>query len=161
MDVLPLEDGLTSDTASAPPQAKRLGFFSQAFRFGLVGIGGAIVDYGSLTLILASGVWPELARVLSFIIGSTAVYLLNRRWTFTSRRNSREVVALTVVLAMTFALVGGVNALALRLLPDSPWQITLAWAISQAVATTFNFLAQRTFVFRHQPEQSPAQPAGE
>ena len=122
-------------------------FLSQAFRFGLVGIGGAIVDYSSLQLILALGVWPELARVFSFTIGSTFVYLLNRRWTFTSRRNARELVALAVVLALTFALVGGVNALGLRLLPESPWRITLAWAISQAVATTFNFLAQRTFVF--------------
>lgn len=124
-----------------------MGFFSQAFRFGLIGIGGAIVDYSSLQLIIALGVWPELARVFSFTIGSTAVYLLNRRWTFSSRRNAREVVALTVVLAATFALVGGVNALGLLLLPESSWRITLAWAISQAVATTFNFLAQRTFVF--------------
>lgn len=124
-----------------------MGFVSQAFRFGLVGIGGAIVDYSSLQLIITVGVWPELARVLSFTVGSSVVYLLNRRWTFTSRRNAREVVALAIVLAATFALVGGVNALGLRLLPDSRWQITLAWALSQAVATTFNFLAQRTFVF--------------
>ncbi|MDA3630868.1 GtrA family protein [Saccharopolyspora sp. WRP15-2] len=118
-----------------------------------MGIGGAVVDYGSLSLILALGTWPELARIFSFTIGSTAVYLVNRRWTFTSNRNSREVAALTTVLALTFALVGGVNALALRLLPESPWQITLAWAISQAVATTFNFLAQRTFVFRSRPAE--------
>ncbi|RKT84615.1 Putative flippase GtrA (transmembrane translocase of bactoprenol-linked glucose) [Saccharopolyspora antimicrobica] len=131
------------------------GFFTQAFRFGLVGIGGAAVDYGSLTLILALGTWPELARVLSFTIGSTAVYLVNRRWTFTSSRSTREVAALTAVLALTFALVAGVNALALRLLPEGPWQITLAWAISQAIATTFNFLAQRTIVFR-QRSTNPA-----
>lgn len=139
---------LTSNAASGSPQeANRTGFFSQAFRFGLVGVGGAIVDYSSLHLILVFGVWPDLARVLSFIIGSTAVYLVNRRWTFTSRRNLREVTALTVVLVITFVLVGVVNSLALRILPESSWQITLAWAISQAIATTFNFLGQRTFVF--------------
>lgn len=139
---------LTSKTALGLPQVtNRMGFVSQAFRFGLVGVGGAIVDYSSLHLIITVGVWPELARVLSFTLGSTVVYLLNRRWTFTSRRNGREVVALTLVLAATFAVVGGVNALALYLLPDSPWRITLAWALSQAIATTFNFLAQRTFVF--------------
>ncbi|MDA3644800.1 GtrA family protein [Saccharopolyspora indica] len=132
------------------------GFFTQAFRFGLVGIGGAAVDYGSLTVILALGTWPELARILSFTIGSTAVYLVNRRWTFTSSRSTREVVALTAVLATTFALVAGVNALALRLLPEGSWQITLAWAISQAIATTFNFLAQRTIVFRQRSASTPA-----
>ncbi|MFC7341159.1 GtrA family protein [Saccharopolyspora griseoalba] len=124
------------------------GFFTQALRFGLVGIGGAIVDYGSLRALLVLGTWPDLARVLSFVVGSTAVYLVNRRWTFTSRRNAPEVVRLAVVLVITFGLVAGVNSLCLRVLPDSAWRITLAWAISQAVATTFNFLAQRTFVFR-------------
>ncbi len=146
---------MASNTAAVPPQeTSRIGFFSQAFRFGLIGIGGAIVDYSSLQLIIALGVWPELARVFSFTIGSTAVYLLNCRWTFSSRRNAREVLALTVVLAVTFALVGVVNALGLRLLPESSWRITLAWAISQAVATTFNFLAQRTFVFPKRGERT-------
>lgn len=140
---------MTSKSArAAAERSDRLGFFSQAFRFGIVGIGGAVVDYSSLRLLLVFGVWPDLARVFSFIIGSAAVYLVNRRWTFTSRRNAREVVSLSVVLAITFGLVVGVNAVARRMLPESAWPITLAWAISQAVATTFNFLAQRSFVFR-------------
>lgn len=139
---------MVSNAADVPPETNRTGFFAQAFRFGIVGVGGAIVDFSSLQLILVLGVVPELARVLSFIVGSTAVYLVNRRWTFTSRRNSRELVTLAIVLAVTFALVGVVNALSLQLLPESAWRITLAWAISQAVATTFNFVAQRTFVFR-------------
>jgi putative flippase GtrA len=134
---------------AARQRVNQRGFFSQAFRFGLVGIGGAIVDYSSLRVLLLFGLWPDLARVFSFTIGSTAVYLVNRRWTFTSRRNAREVTRLAIVLAITFGLVAGVNSLGLRVLPDSSWRITLAWAISQAVATTFNFLAQRAFVFRH------------
>ncbi|MER7013114.1 GtrA family protein [Saccharopolyspora sp. NPDC000359] len=143
-----------SSNSTAEPRPHK-GFFTQAFRFALVGAGGAVVDYGSLTALLALETWPELARILSFTIGSTAVYLVNRRWTFTSTRSRREVATLAVVLALTFALVAGVNALALRLLPQGPWQITLAWAISQAVATTFNFLAQRTVVFR-QKTPNPA-----
>lgn len=140
---------MASNTANATSQGPhQVGLVAQAFRFGLVGIGGAIVDYSSLQLILTTGIWPELARILSFIVGSTAVYLVNRRWTFRSHRDSREVASLTIVLAITFGLVGGVNALALRVLPESAWTITLAWAISQAVATMFNFLGQRFFVFR-------------
>ncbi len=151
--------------ATRAPQGRtqQRGLLAQAFRFGLVGIGGAIVDYGSLQVILAAGVVPDLARVLSFSIGSTFVYLINRRWTFTAQRDVREVVSLALVLALTFGLVGGVNALALRGLPDSSWTITLAWAISQAVGTAFNFLAQRTFVFRrrstsHADAGEPAAP---
>ncbi|MHA6801944.1 GtrA family protein [Salinifilum ghardaiensis] len=139
------------------PRSRQPGFFAQAFRFGLVGAGGAIVDYGSLQVVLASGVPPDLARVLSFAVGSTFVYLINRRWTFPSQRDLREVVSLAIVLALTFGLVGGVNALALRGLPDSSWTITLAWAISQAVATTFNFLAQRSFVFHRRTARAGAE----
>lgn len=140
---------LSSNTASVPPSTNRIGFLAQAFRFGLVGICGAVVDYSSLMLQVWLGVWPELARAISFMIGSTFAYLVNRRWTFTSHRNFREVVTWAIVLGSTFLLVTGGNALLLRLLPDSPWRITLAWAISQGIATTFNFLAQRKFVFRH------------
>jgi putative flippase GtrA len=67
-------------------QANRAGFFSQAFRFGLVEICGAIVDYGSLRLILALEVWPELARVFSFIIGRQLRFSPVRE--FRSRRSA-------------------------------------------------------------------------
>ncbi|QUH06502.1 GtrA family protein [Saccharopolyspora erythraea] len=121
---------------------------TQAFRFGLVGVVGAVVDYGSLLVMVGLGLWDSPARALSFAAGSTTAYLLNRRWTFTSKRNAREAAAVAVVYAMTFALIVGAYAAADRLLPASPWHLTLAWAVSQGIGTTFNFLAQRTLVFR-------------
>jgi putative flippase GtrA len=105
------------------------------------------VDFGSLQLAVALGMAPEPARIVSFTVGSTVVYLVNRRWTFTSRRDRREIGALALVLAATFALVGATNMLALAVLPDAAWRISLAWVISQGVATLFNFTAQRVLVF--------------
>jgi putative flippase GtrA len=45
-------------------------------------------------------------------------------------------------------LILGVNALALLLLPDAWWKVTLAWAISQGLGTAWNFVMLRLVVFR-------------
>lgn len=120
----------------------------QLLRFGLVGGACAVVDYTALLLWLAAGLAEDPARALSFLCGSSVAYLLNRRFTFRSKRDTREVVALSVVLALTYLIMMLVYAVAWRMLPQDPMGLTLAWALSQGVATTFNFVGQRLFVFR-------------
>jgi putative flippase GtrA len=48
----------------------------------------------------------------------------------------------------TFFVILGVNALALAVLPDRWWTVTLAWAISQGFGTVCNFVMLRTVVFK-------------
>src|SRR5439155_22246609 len=79
---------------------------------------------------------------------SPTAYLLNRRWTFTSRGDTREVSLGAGVYVLTFIIGIGINGLAVRLLPDWPARLTLAWLISQGTATIFNFALQRALVFR-------------
>lgn len=133
----------TSDTGLDAPHTGQLWLQLSGLSGGI----GAIVDYGSLLLFVAVGVWPEWARGLSFACGSTTAYLLNRRWTFESRRNTREVLLVAAIYGSTFLIVLGVNAVALCLLPSPWWPITVAWVLSQGVGTTFNFGAQRWLVF--------------
>lgn len=128
--------------------AQPVGVIDQLWRFGLVGGVGAVVDFGSMQLMIRLGVQPDLARALSFILGSTTAYLLNRRWTFPSRRNAREAVTVAAVYGLTFVLILAINSATRHLIPDWAWPITLAWVVSQGIGTTFNFVAQRTFVFR-------------
>lgn len=137
-------DGARAGSASGPPR----GFFGQAFRFGLVGVVGAITDYGSMLGMLGLGLQVDLARAASFVLGSTAAYLLNRRWTFTSRRDTREVLSVAATYGLTFLLIVAVYALTRRVLPESMWRLTAAWVISQGIGTTFNFLTQRMIIFR-------------
>jgi putative flippase GtrA len=54
----------------------------------------------------------------------------------------------TLLYGTTFFVILGVNALALALLPDAWWTVTLAWAISQGFGTAVNFVMLRTVVFR-------------
>lgn len=138
----------TSKTAlSSTSHTKNV--FVQLIKFGLVGGLGAVVDYGSLIVFTSIGIQADLSRALSFILGSTTAYFLNRSWTFTGRKDAREALSVAIVYGMTFVIIVAVNAIFLRALPDSEWRLTLAWIVSQGIGTTFNFVVQRLWVFRN------------
>ena len=122
---------------------------SQLRRFVLVGVCAAVVDYGIYLALLALGANVHLAKSISFVAGTTTAYLLNRRWTFDSAGGPARFAGFAVLYGCTFLVNVGMNALALAVLPDAPWRITLAWVIAQGTATTINFLMLRTVVFRH------------
>jgi putative flippase GtrA len=88
------------------------------------------------------------ARALSFGCGTTTAYALNRRWAFKVAGGSRRAVGFSLLYGTTFFVILGVNALALALLPDRWWTVTLAWALSQGFGTVVNFVMLRTVVFR-------------
>jgi putative flippase GtrA len=135
-------------TTTTPRPATPPALVSQLTRFVLVGGLSAMVDYGIYQLLLHLGVWVHLAKGLSFIAGTTTAYLLNRRWTFQAPGSRRRFVAFLFLYGTTFFVNVGMNALALALLPDSPWRITIAFVIAQGTATTINFVVMRTLIFR-------------
>jgi putative flippase GtrA len=127
-----------------------MGLRGQLARFVAVGAVSALVDFGVYFLLLAAGLWVPAAKGISFILGTTTAYLLNRRFTFTASEGGRGRFAGFVVLyATTFALNVGMNALALALLPAGmPLRFAVAWVIAQGTATVVNFVMLRTVVFR-------------
>lgn len=126
----------------------RNGLWGQAARFVVVGALSAVVDLAVYTLALHLGLWVHAARALSFVCGTTTAYALNRRWAFGVESSSRRAVGFTLLYSTTFFVILGVNALALALLPDRWWTVTLAWALSQGFGTMVNFVMLRTVVFR-------------
>ncbi|MGH3795861.1 MAG: GtrA family protein [Pseudonocardiaceae bacterium] len=122
--------------------------FGQATRFVVVGLLAAAVDLSIYQLGLHVGLWVHLARAISFICGTTTAYALNRRWAFQAPGGARQSTHFALLYGTTFFLILGINALALRMLPEAIWTTTLAWAISQGVGTAWNFLMLRTVVFR-------------
>ena len=135
-------------TATRPAPAQ-LGLVAQLSRFVVIGVLSAAVDFGSYQGLLALGTWADAARAVSFILGTTTAYLLNRRFTFQVEGGARARLAGFVLLyATTFALTVGVNALMLAVLPAIPLRVSVAWVISQGTATVVNFVMLRTVVFR-------------
>lgn len=137
---------MVGDDAMAPP---RPGLLGQLVRFALVGGFSAIVDLSVYSLGLHLGLSTYVARALSFVAGTSTAYALNRRWAFQVEGGARRAGNFALLYGTTFFLILGVNALALLVLPDSSWRITLAWAISQGVGTVWNFVMLRLVVFRH------------
>jgi putative flippase GtrA len=121
----------------------------QLVRFAVVGVLSAAVDLSVYTLALHLGLWVHAARALSFVCGTTTAYALNRRWAFRVEGGRSRALGFTLLYGTTFFVILGVNALALAVLPDRWWTVTLAWAISQGFGTACNFVMLRTVVFRN------------
>ncbi|HYJ66079.1 MAG TPA: GtrA family protein [Nocardioidaceae bacterium] len=119
----------------------------QARRFVLVGGLAAVLDYGSYRLLLLLDVPIDPAKAIGFILGTTLSYLLNRSWTFEAAGRAHVVGRFLALYGTTLVVNVAVNAVAVRLLDGVIGQITIAWLVAQAVASTLNFFGMRHVVF--------------
>ena len=136
----------------SPDEPVRLPLGTQLLRFVVSGGLSAVVDYGLLLGLMALGLGPNLAKALSFVAGTTTAYLLNRRWTFRAAPSKRRFAAVVVLYGLTFAVQVGLFALIY------PWVLgvtgsvlaaqSVGFVVAQGVATTVNFVVQRTLIFR-------------
>ncbi|PPK65939.1 GtrA family protein [Actinokineospora auranticolor] len=128
----------------------RAGLLSQLLRFVLVGGFCAVVDYGTYQLLLHLGLWVHLAKALSFILGTTTAYFLNKRFTFTDAadRGVGQAGGFVLLYTVTFFVNVGTNALMLAVLPEFDFRYAVAWVIAQGLGTAINFVLLRTVVFR-------------
>ena len=124
----------------------------QLVRFVITGGVSAVVDFGLLVILMALGLGHTPAKAVSFVAGTTTAYLINRRWTFRAAPSTRRFVAVVVLYALTFALQVGLFSVLFTVLTDQglsrlPVQV-IAFVIAQGVATTVNFIVQRSVIFR-------------
>jgi putative flippase GtrA len=135
---------------TAEADVPRIGLVSQLARFVLIGGFCAVVDFGVYQLLLSFDLWVHAAKAVSFIAGTTTAFFLNRRFTFAAGRTggAGQLGGFAVLYTVTFFVNVGTNALLLTLLPESRWEIVLAWVVAQGTATVINFVMLRTVVFR-------------
>jgi putative flippase GtrA len=124
----------------------------QLLRFVITGGVSAVVDFGLLVILMALGFGHTPAKAVSFVAGTTTAYLINRRWTFRATPSARRFVAVVVLYALTFALqVGLFSVLFVGLTGQGLSRLAvqvIAFVIAQGVATTVNFVVQRSVIFR-------------
>lgn len=128
------------------------GILRKITRFTLVGVVGAVADFGTRTLLLALGVPATVSRGGSYIVGSTVAYYLNSAVTFGGDRSRAEklrAAASYVLCFCTAVLVDKLSrALLPELFPELAYVVEISWVVSQAAATALNFLLQNFWVFR-------------
>ena len=146
---------MSTNRTSCAPRPRRAGRpGAQLVRFVLIGGLAALVDLGVYQLLLLGGLWAPAAKGVSFILGTTTAYLLNRRFTFASSTGGgSRFLGFLLLYSSTFAVNVGVASLVLHLLgapsvgtPALP--ALAAWFVAQACATTINFIVMRTVIFR-------------
>ena len=124
---------------------------AQLIRFVITGGLSAIVDFGLLVALMHFGLGHTPAKALSFVAGTTTAYLINRRWTFRAAPSKRRFLAVVVLYAVTFALQVGLFSVLYTALEPRLSQLAvqiIGFVIAQGVATTVNFVIQRSVIFK-------------
>lgn len=152
-------ESVASRLRTSEPSTGSRSILTHLIRFGVVGLFCAVLDFGTYKGLLAVGMdtspLVDVARGMSFIVGTTVAYLLNKRFTFGASGGMWQASSFTVLYGSTFAVAVGVNSVLLQTLPvDAEWRENLGWAISQGMATTINFVMLRLVVFRERRSQT-------
>ncbi len=129
---------------SSAPRSLRL----ELLRFiatGLLAVGTDFSSYWLLSDVLA----PNIAKGLSFILGSIVAFIMNKLWTFdSSARLDNAAFLFASLYGMTFVANIFVNHLILTL--GSEMKL-LAFLLATTTSTVLNFLGMKFWVFRQNP----------
>lgn len=144
-----------SMTAGILAQARVVG---QLWRFASIAVVCGVLDFatyhGLQALGMDSGVLIDFARATSFLVGTTVAYLLNKHFTFAATGGVKQFSSFGLLYGAAFFVVVGLNRLMLLILPDIPGESSIAWAISQGVASLVNFVMLKVVVFREADQAS-------
>lgn len=124
-------------------------------KFGIVGISGTIVDFGTTFVCKELMSVPELiANAIGFTVAATTNYILNRTWTW---RSKEKQVGVEYLKFFAVSLCGlGLNTLIIFLLThfvawgnlSDPWPFWIAKVLATGVVMVWNFVANNHFTFK-------------
>jgi putative flippase GtrA len=125
---------------------------SQFLRFGIVGVGGLIVDtaalYAAMNLL---GLGLYTGRVVSYLTAATFTWAVNRRFTFTQAEPASPVMQWLKFLAANSvgaAVNYGVYAALVTWVAMAAAYPVIGVAAGSVAGLAFNFTASKRWVFK-------------
>ena len=125
------------------------------FRFAVVGVIGAVVDFGVMNLLVqVFHTSLVLAGTVSFIAAIISNFTWNRFWTYPESRTRKkrkqlpQFVLINIVgLLINNLIVVGLDALLVPYIGE-PWSYNLAKAVAIGVVLFWNFGINRLWTYR-------------
>lgn len=111
-----------------------------------VGGGSAVItDYAIYALLSYLGVETWAAKTVSYIAGAVVGFVINKLWTFESKKfRSDEMIKYILLYVFSAGVNSIVNSLILKLFDIR----IVAFLAATGTSTIINFLGQKFFVFR-------------
>ena len=121
--------------------------------FLIVGVSTVLVDFISYRGLIGFQVMEvDMAKAISFLVGTLFAYFANRFGTFGHNPHvPGSVWRFSVLYASTLGANVLINALALKLLADMTIAIQLSFLLATVVSACLNFLGMKLFVFKPIP----------
>ena len=111
----------------------------------LVGGGSAVVVAALFYAILKAYIDFSVAKAISYILGAFVGFIINKLWTFESKKFKVAEIYKYIILYACSALVNtGVNKFVIWIIPST----VFAFLCATGTSTVMNFLGQKFLVFR-------------
>ncbi len=126
---------------------KFLGQFkiAEILKFCVGGFSAVAADYLFYRLFQHIGMEIWASKALSYIIGAAIGFVINKLWTFNSKKfKTSEIIKYVILYAVSAGINAAVNGLVIWLFDIK----LLAFLAATGVSTVINFLGQKFFVFR-------------
>ncbi len=115
-----------------------------------VGGGTAVLtDLALYYLLTGLGADVKLSKAVSYVAGAAAGFVINKLWTFSSKKfSAAEIMKYIALYAVSAAANAFVNSAALRFIGIK----IVAFLAATGTSTVINFLGQKFFVFAKKEE---------
>ena len=121
----------------------------QVTRFLLIGIFVTTIDYAVYQFLLLYFDNFFVPKGIGFITGTLLAYLLNRRYTFSSRRNINSSINSFFSLYLISLVVNtNLNSLVISLFGNDTVTLNLAFVLATIASATINFVGMKFYVFK-------------
>ena len=113
-------------------------------RFLVAGISAVGTDLATYYILL-NFFNTDIAKAISFLLGTIVAFIINKYWTFEKHEKSyKEIVKFGLLYSATL----GANVITNKIVLDIFSITILAFLIATGVSTVLNFIGQKWWVFR-------------